>query len=152
MRARRPWRSAFIEEAALPSAVFGPVHFFALRRFAAICLFVAMMLPELSSRNQFARERCPPASTKFADVTWSGVAGAISISGRVYFSAFRLALGWVGGRLYVAGFGCPGLKNQGFSGMKVFFADVSLEKAALVSVGDTLRHGATGPANSISAC
>ena len=47
---------------------------------------------------------------------WSGAAGAISISGRVCFSAFRLALGWVGGRLHVARFGGAGLENQGFEG------------------------------------
>ncbi|MGA3042201.1 MAG: hypothetical protein ABSF54_15575 [Bryobacteraceae bacterium] len=41
-----------MEVAAFPSGVVGPVHFFALRRFAAICFFVAMELPFPDRRNQ----------------------------------------------------------------------------------------------------
>jgi hypothetical protein len=33
-----------MQDAALPSGVLGPVDFFALRRFAAICAFVAIGL------------------------------------------------------------------------------------------------------------
>src|ERR1035438_1316327 len=53
VRARRPWRRLFMEAVALPSGLFGPVHFCALRRFAATCFFVAMELPFLDTRNQW---------------------------------------------------------------------------------------------------
>ena len=53
MRARRPWRRLFMEAVALPSGLVGPVHFCALRRFAATCFFVAMELPFPDSRNQW---------------------------------------------------------------------------------------------------
>ena len=54
-RARRPWRSAFMEAVALPWGVFGPEDLRALRRFAAICLFVAIGLPFSGQRSQWAR-------------------------------------------------------------------------------------------------
>jgi hypothetical protein len=54
--ARRPWRSEFMEAAAFPGGVFGPVECRALRRFAAICLFVVMQLPLSVKRSQWAGE------------------------------------------------------------------------------------------------
>jgi hypothetical protein len=40
--ARKPWRRAFMRVMALALSLRGPVDFFALRRFAAICFWVAI--------------------------------------------------------------------------------------------------------------
>ena len=52
LAAVRPWLSALRDDAALPASVFGPVLFFALRRLALVCRFVAM-----TTSSGFERKR-----------------------------------------------------------------------------------------------
>src|ERR1017187_6738900 len=136
VRARRPWCSAFMEAVALPGRVFGPVDLRALRRFAAVCLFVDIELPFLNERSQFwggVGELRSPTSTKGVDVTRAmGRGGDTAI--RVRGSEFKLAPRRFGTGCRGAGEGPQVIEKSGRRGRGEYLA-----------VGGRVWRGRAGP-------